>query len=351
MLDSIWNIFKSFSSTFITVVIFIALYILVRKILDRQSRGKSNFNIIKQIILFLLGFVGIVAIILALPMNETLRGQVTSLMGIVISAVFALSSATFIGNLLAGILLRAVNSFKHGDFIEVGDYFGRVTEKALFHTELQTIDRDLLTLPNLYLATNPVKVKRVSGTFITSSVSLGYDVSRNKIEKLLLEAASRAELTDAFVLVTSLGDFSVVYEIHGQLTEVKKIISSKSKLNQMILDVLHEAKIEIVSPTFMNQRQVNETVFIPKQIKIIEETTTNAPETVIFDKAESAEFIEQRRLKIDKLNEQIKALEQQLKDTKEESTKTEINTKIERCKELREKIFQNIENKQDQMND
>ncbi len=93
-MQEIWEVVKSFGVSFFTVVFFILIFIGVKFILKRQSRGKSDFKMIHQIILFLLAFVGVVAFILTLPMNDDLRGQVTSLMGIVISAVFALSSAT-----------------------------------------------------------------------------------------------------------------------------------------------------------------------------------------------------------------------------------------------------------------
>ena len=39
-------------------------------------------------------------------------------------------------------------------------------------------------------------------------------------------------------------------------------ISSESPL-----DVLHEEEIEIMSPKFVNQRQIGDTIFIPKKIK------------------------------------------------------------------------------------
>ena len=44
-----------------------------------------------------------------------------------------LSSTTFIGNIMAGLMLRVVRSFRPGDFVHVGDYFGRVSEQSLFH--------------------------------------------------------------------------------------------------------------------------------------------------------------------------------------------------------------------------
>ena len=133
-LENIWSSILSFGPAFFTLLAFGGLYFIIKTVLFRQMRGANDGAIIRQIILFLIAFTGIIAIILALPMGDSLRGQITSLLGIVISAVFALSSATFIGNMLAGILLRSINNFKPGDFITVENQFGRVSERGLFHT-------------------------------------------------------------------------------------------------------------------------------------------------------------------------------------------------------------------------
>lgn len=356
--SSFWDFFKgidllkigsSLIGTVITLLIFIGLYFLIKKILERQSRGKSDYGIIKQMILFLIAFSGVVAFIISLPMNPDLKGQVTSLMGIVISAVFALSSATFIGNILAGVYLRFVNSFKPGDFIEVGQHFGRVSEKSLFHIELQTVDRDLLTLPNLLIATTPVKVKRMSGTFIKAEVSLGYDVPRTKIEECLLKAAENASLKDSYVIIKQLGDFSIVYEVHGMLEDLKRIITAQSKLNACVLDALHGDKIEIVSPNFMNQRQVGDTVFIPKQVILVNEEGNENPEASIFDKAEKAENIENKKARIEEIEAKIKASNEQLKDASTDEDKKVVKERIERYKNIKERIISGIEIQQDEM--
>lgn len=92
-----------------------------------------------------------------------------------------------------------------------GEHFGRVSKRGLFHTEIQTEDRDLITLPNLYLVSHPVTTVRNSGTIISSTVSLGYDVPRGRIEASLLRAAQNAGLQDPFVRIFELGDFSVSY--------------------------------------------------------------------------------------------------------------------------------------------
>lgn len=350
-------IFNKWISFIVTAFIFTLLYIAVKYLLARQAAGKTDSSVIRSIILFTIGLIGIIAVILAIPMDESIKGQITSLIGIVISAVFALSSATFIGNGLAGIMMRAINNFKPGDFISVGDHFGRISERGLFHTEIQTENRDLTTLPNLFLANNPVKVTRESGTFISGEVSLGYDVSRVKVEQLLIEAAKASELTDPFVYVTSLGDFSVVYKVHGLLRDVKTILTGRSKLNASILDTLHNAGIEIMSPTFVGQRQVNEIEFIPKKpkakeiAKLEKETkVTGSPENMMFDKAEEAESIEKRKENIEGIEQKIEALNTQISAEQDSVVKEGLQTKVVQLQEIKEKMQTRIAEKEEELN-
>ncbi len=102
-----------------------------------------------------------------------------------------LYSTTLASNAMAGLMLRIVRSFKPGDYIRVGDFLGRVTERGLFHTEIQNERSDLVTLPNLYVTSNAVTVIRPSGTFVSATLSLGYDIHHDEIEKTL-EARRRS---------------------------------------------------------------------------------------------------------------------------------------------------------------
>jgi len=346
ILSTIWSFI---GSTFLTIVVFVAVFYLAKLFLDRQAAGKSDWGLIRSIVLFLLGLVGIIAIILALPMSEGLRGQITNLLGIVISAVLALSSATLIGNGLAGIMLRMISNFKPGDFVTVNEHFGRITERGLFHTEMQTENRDLLTLPNMYLTTNPVRVTRSNGTFVSAECSLGYDVPRTQIEKALCNAAERAGLTDSFVRITTLGDFSVVYKVYGMVKEIKTVLSATSNLHGHMLDALHDANIEIVSPNFMNQRQIGDTVFIPKKVKV-EKVDDNAPtpESLIFDKADVAETIEKRKENLSDVDAKILQYQDEIKAAENDEQKAAIQTKIDKWTAIKEKMVAKLD---DQIND
>jgi len=345
------RILENWFPTLVTGIVFYGLYVLSKKLLDRQAKGKTDKALIKSIVLFLIAFIGILSVILALPMETEQKGQLTSLIGIVLSAVLGLSATTFIGNAFSGIALKMRNSFKPGDFIEVNGIFGRVTEQGLFHTEIQTIDRDLTTLPNMSLANNSVKVTRQSGTIISVECSLGYDVNRIKIEEALLKAAKDCGLIEPFVHIISLGDFSIVYRVHGLLENIKSIVSSRSRLTGHVIDSLHQAGIEIVSPSFMNQKQVGDTVFIPKKhhSKTVDPNKENLPENIIFDKAEEAEGIEKKKALLADVEAKIKKGNEELKEIDNVEQRKKIEEKIEKTKELKEKIVDNIDAKVDKL--
>jgi len=320
----------------VAVMLLIGVYSGTRWLFTRQSRySKMGLSIAQQIILFLIVLTGLIMVILVWPMEgEEKRGQIIGLIGIVLSAAFALSATTFLGNILAGIMNRSIKHLQVGDFVSVGDIFGRVTDLGLFHTEIQNDNRDLTTLPNIYLASKPVRVIRNSGTIICTSVSLGYDVGRKKIESCLFDAAKNAGLTDPFMYITSLGDYSIVYQINGLLSDTEKNISAVSRLNAMVLDALHEAKIEIVSPTFMNQRQVGEMVFIPRKENQQDFIMEAAPEAIIFDKATQAKTLEEKQVRVVELTEKISEMKANLKQIENPEEKAEAETRIKKWEEM-----------------
>jgi len=236
-----------------------------------------------------------------------------------------------------------MNRFRNGDLIKIEDFHGRVIKKSIFHTEIQLEDSNFITIPNLYIANNPVKLIRKTNSVISTSVSLGYDISRDKIEKALKDAAISAGLSDPYVYITSLGDFSVVYKIHGFLDDSSKYFSTSSLLNAKVMDKLHDEKIEIVSPTFMNQRRVDEKEFIPKQvIKKTEPVDEKSPEDLIFDEAIKSEKIEIKKNYLKEIDKKQEALKDKLKDLKDDKEIEKIKSMIKRNNELKGRLENSI---------
>ncbi|MBB6519918.1 mechanosensitive ion channel family protein [Pseudoteredinibacter isoporae] len=269
--------------------------------------------------------------IIVLPVSDSLQGNLLTMLGLLLTAIITLSSTTIAANAMAGLMIRSLENFKPGDFIQVNNYFGRVTEQDLFHIEIQTEDRDLLTLPNVYVAANPVKVVHASGTVVTAEVTLGYELDHHAIEKLLKEAAVDAGLEEPFVYVMDLGDFSVCYRVAGFLQNVRQLLSARSKLRKHMLDSLHGAGVEIVSPNFMNQRQVGEQSFIPQpryRAKVSEEPE---PEAIVFDKAERAQSLQE-------LKDDYEELKQELAKLEADTGKDDQNEQLEKMRRRKKAI-------------
>lgn len=273
----------------------------------------------------------ILLVILSAPIQNEMRGQLLSLFGLLVSAVIALSSTTVMGNLMAGLMLRVVKSFAIGDFVRVSGQLGRVSATGLLHVEVQTEDSNLLTFPNLVLIQQPFTVIRASGTMIQCEISLGYDISRHEIEKALLKAVTQIELTDGFVEIKALGDYSVTYAVHARLSETKKLISTRARLKAAVLDQLHAANIEIVSPNFMNQRQLDPQKKILPPVKFYTEEGNTHIEDVMFDKAGRAEMVKRLEKRLAAVKKRVLEIENEREKADQEDCEN-INEKLARWK-------------------
>ena len=311
------QIFDSYNLLFLaaTVGASLGLWLSNSFLLRREERGLAAGRSFRLLAMLFLTALVTVAMLLALPIDRGTREQLLGLVGLVLTAVIAMSSTSFVANAMAGLMLRAVRNFQPGDFIRIGEHFGRVSEMGVFHTEIQTEDRDLTTLPNLHLVQNPVVVVHSSGTIVSVLVSLGYDVPRSTLESLLVEASAEAGLQGGFVQVRDLLDHAVVYRVAGFLQEVDELIAVRSRLRSAILDTLHGARVEIVSPSFMNQRALGAAQVIPSPSHQPEnEMDRLTAETLAFEKAERAAQVERFREQIAELGKDIEESELALKN-------------------------------------
>jgi small conductance mechanosensitive channel len=320
-----------------TVAVVTLVLFFVHGTLRRRWHDDPDAQFRFQLIMLALTLAGFLAVIVALPISDTLRGQLLSLIGILSSAAIALSSTTFIGNIMAGIMLKALRKVRPGHFIIVGGVTGRVTEMNLLHAEVQTELRDLVTLPYMYMVTQPLQIVRSSGTIITAEVSLGYDVAYQQVFDVLRRATAQAGLSDGFVQVRELGDFSVTYRAAGLLLDVDSLISARSRLREAMLDALHGAGIEIVSPTFMLTRQLGRRErFIPEPVEKSAARPRTQAEEIAFDKAEEAASIEKLRKSIERIDADIDAEEKEEAKANLEARKSHLLEQLKAAEEQRE---------------
>jgi small-conductance mechanosensitive channel len=317
----------------LVAVISVALLMGVRRPLERWSRRRYQFNILFAA----LGFAGLIAVILAIPAPETgtdIRPDLLTFTGIILGAAVTLASTTLVANAMAGFMLRVIRGFNFGDYLQVGEFFGKVSERGIFHIELQTESSDLVTLPNAYLVQNPVTVigspdpeGKGSCTWISADVSLGYDVDRTKVADLLKEAASAAELGSPWVRIMELGDFSVTYRVTAKLPDVKgpdaanakRILTAPAQLRAEMMDALHNGDVEIVSPAFMNTRALAESRrFMSRPIPSRSAASPVQADEVDPDVFAKADKVEQIELEREEVTSAIEAVKERVKETEDD---------------------------------
>ena len=137
-MSEITNTLFSFTGTVITLLMIILMIIATKWIFKRIEQEKEKSTITRQVIYLIIILIGTLALAISLPIENSLKGQIIGLIGIVLSAAFAFSSTTLIGNALAGLMNANIKNFHLGDFIRIENNFGRVTKKGLFRTEIQT---------------------------------------------------------------------------------------------------------------------------------------------------------------------------------------------------------------------
>lgn len=310
----------------VTVVTSVAICLLTYRLTAmRYFTSTRHRQYLQQAIRVSVAFIAIIAIVLSLPVSNSVRGQMVTLIGVLISGVFAFASTTVVANLMAGLMLRVNKPFRTGDFIQVDDHFGRVIELGLFESEIQSEQSTIIALPNTYLISNPIEVTSPDAAIVSAEVSLGYDVHHDVIESVLRDAATKIGLTDPFTQVLTLGDFSVNYRVSGVLDDVKQLLTTRSNLHRAVLDALHQADVEIVSPNFMNQRQITDApAFIARPPQKKTSKKEKNAEEVVFGKADEAEKVEKL---IARLNERIDTLTTEIKSASGEE-KTRLQAQL-----------------------
>jgi small-conductance mechanosensitive channel len=148
--------FTSIFKIILTIIISAAAYYFITKIITTAARGvkvqKERVDAVTNVIKTLLVVLAFISILGALKIDVT--GLVA---GIGIGAIaIGFAAQTLISNIISGLFLFFEGVFNLGDYIQVSDTVGRVTKMSFRTTQLETIDGNIVTLPNSLLATNQV---------------------------------------------------------------------------------------------------------------------------------------------------------------------------------------------------
>ena len=184
--------------------------------------------------------------------------------GLDLSSLTILASALSIGlgiglqniakNFGSGLILVFERPIQVGDFIEVGDLNGTVERIGARSTEIRTLDRVSIIVPNSRFLDSEVinwsHGNPISRLHLPLGVAYGSDP--NQVRTILLEAASQHPKVLASpspsLLFKGFGDSSLDFELLIWTAEPDKQFLLKSDLYFLIYEALNQHQIEIPFP-------------------------------------------------------------------------------------------------------
>ncbi|MDR3000008.1 MAG: mechanosensitive ion channel family protein [Fibromonadaceae bacterium] len=210
----------------------------------------ATFNLLR----FLSYAFMIVMIFPLLPNSEsaTFKG-VSVFLGVLIS----LGSTTVVANVVAGLVLTYMRSFKLGDRVKVGEVLGDVVEKTPFAIRIRTNKKEVITVPNgTLLSSNVTNYSTAgdekTGVIISMPISVCYNVPWRRAVELIIEAARKTdgvlEQPSPFVFVSNLGDNATDMELYIYTNEPEKQPRIFSELNKNIRDLFEADGIDLTVP-------------------------------------------------------------------------------------------------------
>ena len=230
--------------------------------------ARPTFNLLR---VFIIAF----ALIIVFPYIPGSDSPAFKGLSIFFGILFSLGSTSAISNIVAGVVITYMRPFKVGDRVEIGNTIGDVTERSLLVTRIRTIKNLDVTIPNSSILGNHIInfTKNASedvGVILHTSVTIGYDVPSDDVIKALKKGAKSTDsiLSEPvpFVLIKSLDDFYVNYELNVYTKNPEKSSKIYSVLHENIKNELHQAGIEILSPHYHAVRDGNSLTVPPSNI-------------------------------------------------------------------------------------
>jgi small-conductance mechanosensitive channel len=258
----------------ITIIIIIFLFRLVIRLFRYFSREISSggLNIpgfypewSKPTFVIVRFFLIILMIVFIFPFLPGSNSDAFKGISVFIGLVISISSTSIIGNLLAGLVITFMRSFKIGDSIKIGENTGIVIEKSAFVTRIRTYKGEFINIPHSNILASHIVNYSASAAddklILYTTITIGYDVPWQKVHAMMINAALVTgyilKEPAPFVLQTSLNDYHISYQLNAYTRNPEIQPQIYSELHQNIQNKFNEAGVEILSPMYNAVRDGN----------------------------------------------------------------------------------------------
>ena len=185
--------------------------------------------------------------------------------------MLTLGSAGIVNQLMSGLVLVYSRALSVGDFVDIGQNVGVVSEVGALSTKVINMRNEEVTIPNAVLVGNPIKnysrLAGARGTLVSTKVTIGYDTPWRQVHAMLIAAAEQTPglrvSPKPFVFQRSLADWYVEYELFAYMDHPLERVSVLSALHANIQDQFNTYGVQIMSPHFVVQPSNN--VVVPRE--------------------------------------------------------------------------------------
>lgn len=164
-----------------------------------------------------------------------------------------------VNNFVSGIILLFERPIRTGDYVTVNMTEGYVRRMRIRSTEIETLDRMSVIVPNSELLMNHVKNWNLRDHYgrVTASVGVAYGSDTKLVEKLLLEVAQthpliikkgEANVPGPIVFFTGFGDNSLDFQLKVFVRQIAMRYVVISDLNFAIDAIFREHNVAIPFP-------------------------------------------------------------------------------------------------------
>ena len=233
------------------IVLIIGLFIkalikkLVTGILKKTKMDEKIADIVIRILDVIMLFIVIIIAVSTLGIN------MTSIIAIVtaLSLSVTLALNDILANVAGGMVIISSKCFAVGDYIDVGGMEGTVKEVHVTHTRIQTMDNQLISIPNKEVSTSKIINYTANPTRRTRIViTASYEAPTESVKKALMEAITDqpAVLSDPapFIYLTGYGESAIEYTMF-YWTNSREWLKAKLDITERIREKFKKYDVEL----------------------------------------------------------------------------------------------------------
>jgi len=204
------------------------------------------------------GIVWLLALVAAYPYIPGSDSQAFKGIGVFVGLMLSIGSSGVVNQAVSGLMLLYTRSFRPGEFVKVGDTEGIVRSIGFLTTQIETLRREHITIPNAVIVANVMRnysrFKDRDGVKVATTVTIGYDTPWRQVQAMLRLAAERTDdllkEPPVRILQTALLDHAVEYTILATISEPTLRPLVLDALHANIQDVFNEHGVQIMSPRY-----------------------------------------------------------------------------------------------------